>query len=762
MPDPTRRLAAIMFTDTVGYTKLMGENEQKALRILRKNRQLHKSIIRKHHGKWLKEMGDGTLASFKTTSDAVYCAGELMKNCKMAGITLRIGMHQGEIVEEDGDVFGDGVNVASRIEPLAEPGQILVSGPIHRNVKNKDGITTTFLKETELKNVDEPVRIFTLDVDVNQITNHVFQAPLKNRKKYLGITVGLVLLSLIIFLAYRYLPVKSSEKKEVIENSIAVLPFSNRSNREEDLPFTEGIQDEIRSRLAKISSLRVLPRSSVQAHKIPNKGSQDIGKELDVSYLLEGSVQRANDYVRIIVGLIDTHSNRQVWSESYDVNLAPVNILDIQTEIAKKTASLLGAVISEVEMDRIARRSTENYQAYDYYLRAFKLSNLMVEASRENSEVARKFYQEAIALDANYALAHAMLSDIHSWYILRGWDRSEQRKIAAKTEAEKAIKLAPDLSEAHYAMAAYYYRVEKDYIKALESLRLAEHGLRGEGFVQLLKGYIHRRAGQYEQAINALQLASNLDPRSDVPHMQIGLAYLWLHRYEEAERSFETALDLSHPDRFTRNQFRLESVDLYKNGSTYRLRQFLSNQDDNSFIYDKWFVEFIDNEYENALSVLGDSSNLFAENHQTYIIPKSLCRGWTYTAINEPNLAEKAYQDAIQDLTDLQSRIGEDFRILRSLGLAYAGLKKNKQAVEYGKKALESMPVEKDAVWGMFNVEALAIIYIQLGAFDLAVKEVQRLINSPSRIPIMTINKDPRYDPIRNHPKFIAAVNSLQ
>ena len=163
----TRQLAAIMFTDIVGYTRLMGENESLAMRLLKENRYLHKSIIKKNHGKWLKEMGDGTLASFTTITDAVFCAGEIIEACKTANIALRIGIHQGEVTMENGDIFGDGVNVASRIEPLADPGQILVSGPIHLNVKNKKGITSTFLRETELKNVDEPIKIYNLTVDTS-------------------------------------------------------------------------------------------------------------------------------------------------------------------------------------------------------------------------------------------------------------------------------------------------------------------------------------------------------------------------------------------------------------------------------------------------------------------------------------------------------------------------------------------------------------------------------------------------------------------
>ena len=166
MSNATRQLTVIMFTDIVGYTSLMGKNEQMALITLKLNRDIHKRIIKKHNGRWLKEMGDGTLSSYQTISDAVYCAGALIHACNKKDIDLRIGIHLGDVVEEDGDIFGDGVNVASRLEQTASPNQVLVSAPIHRDIKNKDRIQSTFIEEKQLKNVDEPVRIYSVEVTV--------------------------------------------------------------------------------------------------------------------------------------------------------------------------------------------------------------------------------------------------------------------------------------------------------------------------------------------------------------------------------------------------------------------------------------------------------------------------------------------------------------------------------------------------------------------------------------------------------------------
>ena len=249
----TRQLAAIMFTDIVGYTKLMGEDEQNAMQLLRKNRRIHKSIIKKHHGKWLKEMGDGTLASFKTTSDAVYCAGELMQACNDEKIMLRIGIHQGEVTLENGDIFGDGVNVASRLEPLAEPGQILVSEPIHRNVKNKEGITSVFQQEVQLKNVDDPVRIYKIKVTANVAHTIHRNTTQVSRKKNIIIGAALLFVALIMYSLASYmdieLPLASGVEEDI---SIAVLAFDDQSPEGDQEWLGDGMADEILNLLAKV------------------------------------------------------------------------------------------------------------------------------------------------------------------------------------------------------------------------------------------------------------------------------------------------------------------------------------------------------------------------------------------------------------------------------------------------------------------------------------------------------------------------------
>jgi len=307
--------------------------KKQALELLRRNRTLHKSIIKKHHGKWLKEMGDGTLASFNTSSEAVYCAGELMNACTNQNISIRIGIHLGEITEEAGDIFGDGVNLASRIEPLAKPGQILVSGSVHLNVKNKPGVKSSFIREAELKNIDESIKLYAI-----QITSS---------------------------------PQKEVDAKtlheEQSESSIAVLPFVNMSNDPEQEFFCDGISEEIINTIVQYPNLKVSGRTSSFSFKGKNEDLRVIGKALGVSKILEGSIRKMGSRIRITAQLIEASSGFHIWSKQYDRQLD--DIFAIQDEIAEEIGNQLNLTLSSGSEKLKTRLQTQNIEAYELYLK---------------------------------------------------------------------------------------------------------------------------------------------------------------------------------------------------------------------------------------------------------------------------------------------------------------------------------------------------------------------------------------------------------
>jgi len=306
----SRQLAAIMFTDIVGYTSLMGDDEQKAFELLRKNRQLQKPVIVQYNGTWIKELGDGILASFSTVTEAVLCAIEIQKACLgIDDLKLRIGIHLGEVVFEDNDVFGDGVNIASRLQALAPIGGIWVSESVHKNVSNKKEINCRFIKEELLKNVKEPVRIYEVYVEGSQAeqSKHTFTTE------------------------------EFSQNRS--GQSIAVLPFVDMSLAHDQEYLGDGIADEIIIAIAKIKELQVSSRSSSFSFKNHYEDARMIGKKLGVSNILEGSIKKSGERLRISAQLINVDDGFQLWSDMYQMDVGDIFI--IQEHIAQSVVENL-------------------------------------------------------------------------------------------------------------------------------------------------------------------------------------------------------------------------------------------------------------------------------------------------------------------------------------------------------------------------------------------------------------------------------------
>jgi len=485
MPE-TRQLAAIMFTDIVGYTALMGENEASAYQLLKRNRHVQKPIIEKHNGKWLKEMGDGVLASFQTVSDAVYCAIEIQETCmKEADLKLRIGIHLGEVIVEEGDVFGDGVNIASRIEPLAPVGGIYVTESVYRNIENKKGIKAEFVREETLKNVKHPVRIYEVDVEGSGIvaSEAVIPDPLPEIKTKIPawrkpifiilIFVGLIVIS---YLVYQNIG-KNEDKTELglieeKEKSIAILPFADKSPEGDQEWYSNGIMEEVRKYLVQLQKLKITSGTETMNFKESDKSPKEIGKELGVAYVLAGSIMRLDNNIKINIRLIDVSTGEYRWAESYDQELT--GVFSILREVAQNVASTLEAQFQPELIERMDQMPTENMQAYDLYLIALSMYNNISLDSQE----AIDLLNQAIKLDSNFARAYALLGN----YIIfqAGFTQHKNPNDVgedAKAMLEKSLLLDPLDALAHIMAAYYSLWYEKDFNKAeihfLSGIRLA-------------------------------------------------------------------------------------------------------------------------------------------------------------------------------------------------------------------------------------------------------------------------------------------------
>jgi len=543
MEGQTRQLAAIMFTDIVGYVKLMGEDEERAFELLKKNRQVQGPIIEKYNGRWIKEIGDGVLASFTAVSDAVYCAGAIQKACEdESDLKLRIGIHEGEVVFEGNDVFGDGVNIASRLEPLAPIGGILVSESVHKNVLNKKGIETEFIREENLKNVKEPVRIY--EVNVDRIRD----------------------------------PISSPKERNINQNSIAVLPFVNMSNDPDQEYFCEGLAEELLTVLAQIKNLKVASRTSAFAFKGKDQDITVIGEKLKVRNVLEGSVRKAGSRIRITAQLVDVQSGYHLWSEKYDRQMD--DIFAIQDEIALAIADHLQVTFGVDTAESVLMPSTQNTQAYDSYLRGRFLLHRMDASAHE----AFEHFQTAIKLDPEFASAHAGIGATLQALGDQGLVDPKEVSQKANEALDHALKLNPKLAEAHVTKAwiSTFYdwdivQAEKYYLQALRldpnsdsahirysaflSWMLYKHDEAtaearkaveinpNENFNHNILGVAFWVAGRYEESIAQLKHAITLDPSSFHNHYHLGLVLRLDKQFKEALEEHKIALKIApqHP-----------------------------------------------------------------------------------------------------------------------------------------------------------------------------------------------------------------------
>jgi adenylate cyclase len=423
----SRQLASIMFTDIVGYTALMGNNEEKAFALLKTNRELQKPVIESFNGRFIKELGDGIMASFNTVSDSVNAALKIQENCKaIKEYQLRIGIHLGEVLFENDDVFGDGVNIASRIQAISEPGSIFVSEAVSANVSNKKGIMTRFIREERLKNVREPVRIY-------EVLSSNGDDPTETPAQPVG------------------------------QNSIAILPLINMSNDPEQDYFCDGISEEIMNALGQLNNLRVVARTSAFSFKGKNIDVREIGRALNVSTILEGSVRKSGKRLKIVTQLISSSSGSQLWSNLYDRELE--DIFSIQEDIASSVATAIKGFLTLAEKETIRRPGTV-VEAYEYFLKGRQLFHNL------NLKAARDMFKKAIELDSEYALGYAGLADALSW--LYEWEGGSFSVLAeAEQSSLKALSLAPNLAESHssrgyiLALGKKYDEAEKEFQEAI-------------------------------------------------------------------------------------------------------------------------------------------------------------------------------------------------------------------------------------------------------------------------------------------------------
>jgi len=508
---PSRRLAAIMYTDVVGFTASAQANEADALARLREQERIVRPLFEPYKGREIKSTGDGFLVEFESALGALECAVEIQRRMRERNaekprlpLELRIGIHVGDVEESGGDIFGDAVNIASRVEPLAEPGGVCVSEPVFVQVRNKVPYRMEELGPKSLKGVREPIGI------------------------------------------YRVALVEVAESRPPRTSAfprIAVLPLTNISPDPKDEYFADGLTEELITTLSQLRELRVIARSSVVQYKANPRSVSQIGAELGVRSILEGSVRKAGDRLRITVQLIDVSSQEHTWADTYDRSLD--DVFAIQADVAQRIAQMLKVKIGSSEQARIVVRPSVRPESYLAYLCGRAIFST---GWRAKADLAKKEFEQAIALDSTNAAAYSGLSDTE--HVLgeggllgpgRDWYKQ------AKHHALKALELDPNLAEAHASLGALLYH-EYDFSGSEKELRLAVSLNPSSSFTRLAYGILLDDLGRTEEAIRELRLAGESDPHSPAPLFQQASLLIRLRRLDDALPLLDRLSEFGEPE----------------------------------------------------------------------------------------------------------------------------------------------------------------------------------------------------------------------
>jgi len=544
---------------------------------------------------------------------------------------------------------------------------------------------------------------------------------------------------------------------------LVVLPFENLGSPD-DQYFADGLTDEITSRLSNLSGLFVTSRTSAMQYGGHDMTLPEIGAELSVGYALGGTVRVDRvaddvDQVRIIPQLIRVSDDALLWSEPSTVELAANSIFRVQAEIAERVAGALDVTLLEPERQRLATRPTANLEAYEYYLRGLDYFRRGYDEQATRASIL--MYENAVRLDPDFALAYARLCRAHMrmWWLV--YDRTEQRVTAAKQAVDQALRLAPDLPEAHWALAFYYYQSQLDYESALAEFAIVQRSQPNSSELFFGIAAVQRRQGNFEQALTNFKKAAELEPRSAVRVNEVAETYLLLRNPTEAEQHYDQAISLT-PDWAVLYGTKAAGLHLRLGGSTERAALVLEEAEraglgeDVVIVYSWILLEIWDGDYEEALDRLAAVSAGFVLDDQERFVPKALLHAEIHGLMGSRQL-ERAYYDSAR--TILEARVEQrpdDSRYRSTLGIAYAGLGRREDAIREGESAVELLPMSREAYIGAYRAEDLARIYTMVGEYDSAIDQLEILLAVPSPTSVPMLRIAPTWNPLRDHPRFQA------
>ena len=552
-----------------------------------------------------------------------------------------------------------------------------------------------------------------------------------------------------------------NESKSVINaKSIAVLPFENLSEEKQNEYFTEGVQGEILTALSRIADLKVISRTSVMQYKSgAPRNLREIGQQLGVAHIVEGSVQRAANKVRVIAQLIDTRNDAHLWAQTYDRDLA--DVFAIQSEIAKAIADQLQAKLSRAEQQAISDRPTQNVEAYDAYLRGLAIEHDQYGYS--NFHRAAQAYSEAVRLDPGFAPAWARLASIRSFLFFSGLDLAANSAAAVKEAVDRSVALRPDAGETWIALGAYRYRVLRDFPSALQAYDEARKRLPNNASVLQYMAYVERRLGQWERATAHYRRAAKLDPRDFQIFVSMGSElFNLLRRFEEAHAALDHALEITpnEPGALANKAFLFQCEGRLREAAEI-LARIPHDSRDEVVDFTRVTQAIRERQFEQAMSIIkanidGPKSSL-SSTAKLFRVELGYCQEWS----GQTDEARLTYAHAVQSIKPSPEFVvaPEGIGLPYQLALAYAGSGDKEKALEQARRAVTDY--ETDAVAKPQAETALAQIQARFGDFDSAIAALPHLLEVPAGINVADLRFDPLWDPLRKDPRFEKIVESL-
>jgi len=804
-PDLPLEIAHVLLIDVVGYSKLLADEE---IELLQELNQIVRSTAcfrsAEASGKLNRvPMGDGmALLFFRSLEEPTRCALEISKALQEHPlIQLRMGVHSGPVnritdVNDKTNFAGSGINVAQRVLDCGDAGHILLSGHVAGDLAQYRH-WLPFLHDLGECEVKHGLRLHLFNLYKDDLGNPQVPEKLKRRRRKkasevrrisvprwpkFGLTaalifsIGAVAISFFIFFhrappttgAHAPGTTATSALAAIPEKSIAVLPFENRSEEKANAYFADGLQDEILTRLSKIADLKVISRTSTQHYESAPGNLPEIAKQLGVAHILQGSVQKSGEAVRVNVQLIKAANDSHLWADTFDRKLT--DIFSVESDVAKAIADQLRAHLTGQEEQVIAAKPTGNTEAYDAYLRGLAYTLKTATNTPAYYLAAQKYLREAVRLDPKFALAWALLSLVDA----RGYISVNLQPTVALCEetrqaAETALTLQPNLGEALHAKAFYHYACLKDYDTAVRYFEQARQFLPNNSRIPQSLAYVARRRGQWDRSEAYFNEAERLDPRNVSLLGQHALSYTMLRRFPGALRKLDQVLDIIPDDAdtlSTKAAIAQAEGDLPRASALLAplrpaagLAQALETQVYQA-ILERRPAEIVPRLKE-ILAKPDPALGYFNGELRFYL-------GWAQEVAGDHAAAQETWRQARSELESFLEEQTENRRLVEHLALTNMGLGDKVATLTLAERAMAANPIERDAVSGAAPIEVLARVAARMGEPDRAIASLQKLLSVPGEgalaenMPLTPalLRLDPMFDPLRNDPRFQKLVAS--